>query len=74
VNEVVVFYCFILKDYLTFKGNHKQYSTALRKITSMVLLKHGINDGNIVYVPKDTILNEMASKIEKVKPAFLLLT
>jgi hypothetical protein len=40
----------------------------------MVLLKHGINYGNTVNVLKDTILNEMAAKIEKVKPAFLLLT
>jgi hypothetical protein len=30
----------------------------------MVLLKHGKNDGIIVYVPKETMLKEMAAKIE----------
>jgi hypothetical protein len=30
----------------------------------MVLLKHGKNDGLAVYVPKETILKEMATKIE----------
>jgi hypothetical protein len=34
-------------------------------------LKHGKNDGIAVYVPKETILKEMASKIEQVMPAFL---
>jgi hypothetical protein len=32
------------------KGNCKQHSTALRKRASMVLLKHGTNDGNAIYV------------------------
>jgi hypothetical protein len=36
-----------------------------------VLLKHGKNDGIAVYIPKDTILKEMAAKIEWVKAAFL---
>jgi hypothetical protein len=40
-----------------------QYSTALRKVTSKVLLKHGKNDGITVYVPKKTIL-KMTAKIE----------
>jgi hypothetical protein len=40
-------------------------------MTSMVLLKHGKNDGITVYVPKETTLKEMASKIKYVKPAFL---
>jgi hypothetical protein len=31
----------ILKQCVTSKGNHKQYSTALRKMTSTVLSKHG---------------------------------
>jgi hypothetical protein len=53
-----------LKQCLTSKGNDKWYSTALRKMTSMVLLKHGKNDGIAVYIPKDTILKEMAAKIE----------
>jgi hypothetical protein len=39
-------------------------SQALRKITSMELLKHGKNDGITVYVPKETILKEMADKIK----------
>jgi hypothetical protein len=49
------------------------YLTALRKMISMVLLKHGKDDGIAVYVPKETILKEMAAKIELVKPPFLFL-
>jgi hypothetical protein len=30
----------------------------------MVLLKHGKNDGIAAYVPRETILEEMAAKIE----------
>jgi hypothetical protein len=45
-------------------GNCKRYSTALRKITSTVLLKREKSDGITVYVPKETILKEMAAKIE----------
>jgi hypothetical protein len=38
----------------------------------MVLLKCGKdNNGITAYVPKETILKEMAAKIEQVKPAFL---
>jgi hypothetical protein len=33
-------------------------------MTSTVLLKRGKNDGIAIYVPKDTILEEMAAKIE----------
>jgi hypothetical protein len=36
-----------------------------------VLLKRGRNNGIAVYVPKETILKEMAAKIEYVKPEFL---
>jgi hypothetical protein len=39
-------------------------STALRKTTSTVLLKHGKSDGIEVYNPKETTLKEMAAKIE----------
>jgi hypothetical protein len=39
-------------------------------MTSTVPLKRG-NDGIVVYVPKETILKEMAAKIEEVKPAFI---
>jgi hypothetical protein len=46
------------------EGNCKQCLTALRKITSTVLLKRGKNGGIAVYVPKETILKEMAAKIE----------
>jgi hypothetical protein len=53
-----------LEQRLTFKWNHKRYSTALRKMISMVLLKHGKNDGIAVYIPKKTVLKEMAAKIE----------
>jgi hypothetical protein len=40
-------------------------------MTSMVLLKRGKTDGIAVYIPKESILKEMAAKIEEVKPAFL---
>jgi hypothetical protein len=33
-------------------------------MTSMVLLKHGENYGITVYIPKETVLKEMAAKIE----------
>jgi hypothetical protein len=33
-------------------------------MTSTVLLKRGKNDGIAVYVPKETILKEMAANIE----------
>jgi hypothetical protein len=46
------------------KGNHKRYLTALRKMTSMVLLKHGKNNEIAVCIPKECILKEMAAKIE----------
>jgi hypothetical protein len=49
-----------LKQYQTSKG----YSTALRKMTSTVLLKRGKNNRIAVYVPKETILKGMAAKIE----------
>jgi hypothetical protein len=49
---------------LTSKGYRKLYSIALRKMTSTVLLKRGKNDGTAVYVPKETILKEMAAKTE----------
>jgi hypothetical protein len=41
----------------------KWYLTALGKMTSTVLLKHGKNDGIVVYVPKETILKDMGAKI-----------
>jgi hypothetical protein len=33
-------------------------------MTSMVLLQRGKNDAIAVYIPKETILKEMAAKIE----------
>jgi hypothetical protein len=36
-----------------------------------VLLKRGKNGGIGVYIPKETILKEMAAKIEYIKRAFL---
>jgi hypothetical protein len=54
----------ILKECETSKRNRKRYSTALRKMTSTVFLKRGKNDGIAVYVPKESILKEMAAKIE----------
>jgi hypothetical protein len=53
-----------MKQCLTSKVNCKWYSTALRKMTSTVLLKRGRNDGITVYVPKETILKAMAAKIK----------
>jgi hypothetical protein len=61
----------VLKQCLTSKGNRKWHSTALRKMTSMVLFKHGKNYGVAVYIPKETIWRRMAAKIKKVKTAFL---
>jgi hypothetical protein len=54
----------VLKQCLTSKGYRKRYLTALRKVTFTVLLKHGKNDGITIYVPKETILKEMAANIE----------
>jgi hypothetical protein len=54
----------VLKQSLTSKGNRKRHSIALRKITSVVLLKHEKNHGIAVYVPKETIFKNMATKIE----------
>jgi hypothetical protein len=42
-------------SFLTYKGNSKRYSTAIRKMTSTVLLKHGKNDGNTVYIPNSVV-------------------
>jgi hypothetical protein len=53
-----------LKQRLTFKGNRKWYSKALRKMTSTVVSKHGKKDGITLDVPKKTILKEMATKTE----------
>jgi hypothetical protein len=53
-----------LKKCVISGGNLKQHSTALRKMTSKVLLKGGRNDGIAVYITKETILKEMAAKIE----------
>jgi hypothetical protein len=46
------------------RGNRKWCSAALRKMPSTVLLKHGKNYGSTVYVPKETILKEIAATIE----------
>jgi hypothetical protein len=52
-----------MKQCLTPKGNHKQFFTALREMTSKVLLKHGKNNGITLYIPKEIILKEIAAKI-----------
>jgi hypothetical protein len=57
---------------LPFKGNRKRYSTAVRKMTSTVLLKRRKNYGIAVYVPKETVLKDMEDKIALVKLAFSL--
>jgi hypothetical protein len=55
--------CRELQEKVNADPNHKWYSTALRKIAFMVLLKLGRNDGISVYVPKETVLKETAAKI-----------
>jgi hypothetical protein len=40
-------------------------------MTSTVLLKRRENNGITVYIPMETILQEMAAKIEQIKSAFL---
>jgi hypothetical protein len=37
---------------------------SIKEKTSMVLLKRRKNDGIAVYIPKETILKEMAAKVE----------
>jgi hypothetical protein len=51
----------VLKQCLTSEGNHKRYSTAVRKITSTVLLKCAEHDGIAVYMTRESILKEMAA-------------
>jgi hypothetical protein len=60
-----------LKQCLTSKGNRNQYSTALGKMTSTVLLMHGKKNGKAVHIPGETILKEMTATIEQVKAVFL---
>jgi hypothetical protein len=55
---------------VTHKGNRKRYSTTLSKMTSTVFLEREIKRN----VPKETVLKEIAAKIESVKRAFLFLT
>lgn len=45
--------------------------TELRKMISTLLLKRRQNFGFTVYVSKETILKEMAAKIERVKTEVL---
>jgi hypothetical protein len=47
---------------LKLKGQ-RCFETALRKMATTVLLKCGTNGGIAVYIPSETILKEMASKI-----------
>jgi hypothetical protein len=54
----------VLKQCLTSKGNRRRYSTSFRTLTSTALLKCGKNDEIAVYVPKETILKEMAANIQ----------
>jgi hypothetical protein len=55
---------FALFPKLKMKLKGRRFQTAFRTMTSTVLLKRGQNDGIAVYVPKETILKEMAAKIE----------
>jgi hypothetical protein len=55
----------VLIECLTSKGNCKWYSTALKKMTSTVLVKHRKNDGIAVYIPKETILRKWQPKLSK---------
>jgi hypothetical protein len=46
-------------------GGLNRNSIAVRKMISVVLLKHGKNDGITIYVPKETvIMKETAAKTE----------
>jgi hypothetical protein len=60
----------VLKQCLTYKGNHKWYSTALRKMAFIVLFKHGKNNWIAVYIHKETILKEVANKMNKLSKHF----
>jgi hypothetical protein len=44
---------------------------SIKENAFQVLLKRGKNDGIAVYIAKETILKEMAGKIEQVKLEFL---
>jgi hypothetical protein len=48
------------------KGRHFETAVldSIKEMTSTVLLQHGKNDGIPVYIPKETILKEMAAKID----------
>jgi hypothetical protein len=43
---------------------------SIKKMTSTVLLKTGKNDGLDVYVPKETILKDLATKLSKLSQHF----
>jgi hypothetical protein len=52
-----------LEKCLAYKGNHKRYLTALRKIILTVLLKGGKTHGITAHVLKEIILEDRAAKI-----------
>jgi hypothetical protein len=68
-------FAFLLKLKMKLKGQHfetvsdiqrysKWYSTALRKMTSTVLAKHGKNNRITVYILKEPILKATAARIK----------
>jgi hypothetical protein len=63
----------VIEQYLMLKEKSKRYSTALRKMTSMVAF--GVRkDGLYANVPKETIFKGMATKIDLHKGGFIFLT
>jgi hypothetical protein len=51
-------------------ANHAE---GLRKTISKMLFKHGKNDGISVYVPKESILKEIAAKWSMLREHFFFL-
>jgi hypothetical protein len=48
----------------------RPFLTALRKVTSMVLLKCGRSDGITIYVPKETVWRRWQPKLSKLSQHF----
>jgi hypothetical protein len=60
----------LLRQCLTSKENHKQHSTALRKMTSMVLLKHGKTMGSLYMFPRGLFWRRWQPKLSKLSQNF----
>jgi hypothetical protein len=60
----------VFKRCLTSKGNHKRYMTALRKMTSMVLLKHEKTMGSLYTFPRRLFWRRWRPKLSKLSQHF----